>query len=296
MTLIDLQGHFSYISLKISIACLRSLINPLMGTGNYSSTLNNMKLVHWPVMGELLHLVQRGGDWVGPQPDEAPPRCTKCNCPPINGQGTNHRFALRFYVPIKGLSPNDLTSDIADDFEWHLKDIPGIVNSYTVCISNTQHDNVQTIYSGRMLYVSNYSFCRIQLEGRLYDAERSERDLLATAKFIVFLYLCFSSRLKVTHTLTELMEYSQRLSLFCQKWSKHCGHVEQFARSLFIWRKPAPQFQRSKVLYSECCDLPTLSIPIYTCCKFWRIPVSVNVYKWSTNFHSGIYVINKIRK
>jgi len=42
-----------------------------------------------------------------------------------------------------------------------------------------------------MLYVSNYSFCRIQLEGRLYDAERSERDLLATAKFIVFLYLFF---------------------------------------------------------------------------------------------------------
>jgi len=28
-----------------------------------------MKLVglHWPLMGELLHLVQRGGDWAGPQ-------------------------------------------------------------------------------------------------------------------------------------------------------------------------------------------------------------------------------------
>jgi len=35
-----------------------------MGTGNYSATSNNMKLVHWPLMGGLLHLVQRRGDCV----------------------------------------------------------------------------------------------------------------------------------------------------------------------------------------------------------------------------------------
>ena len=35
-----------------------------------------MKLVHWPLMGGLLHLVQREGDWAGPQPAQAPPRCT----------------------------------------------------------------------------------------------------------------------------------------------------------------------------------------------------------------------------
>jgi len=29
-----------------------------MGTGNYSVTLTNMKLVHWPLMGGLLHLVE----------------------------------------------------------------------------------------------------------------------------------------------------------------------------------------------------------------------------------------------
>jgi len=34
-------------------------LNPLMGTGNYSATSNNMKLVHWQLMGGLLHLVQR---------------------------------------------------------------------------------------------------------------------------------------------------------------------------------------------------------------------------------------------
>jgi len=34
-----------------------------------------MKLVHWPLIGGLLHLVQRGGAWAGPQPAEAPPGC-----------------------------------------------------------------------------------------------------------------------------------------------------------------------------------------------------------------------------
>jgi len=33
-------------------------LNPLIGTGNYIATPNNMKLIHWPLMGELLHLVQ----------------------------------------------------------------------------------------------------------------------------------------------------------------------------------------------------------------------------------------------
>ena len=27
-----------------------------------------MQLVHWPLMGGMLHLVQRGGDWVGRSP------------------------------------------------------------------------------------------------------------------------------------------------------------------------------------------------------------------------------------
>jgi len=60
-----------------------------MGTGNYSATSNNVKLLHWPLMGGMLDLVQRGVDWAGPQPTQAPPRCTKCSSPPINGQCTN---------------------------------------------------------------------------------------------------------------------------------------------------------------------------------------------------------------
>ena len=64
-------------------------VNPLEFRGNYyiiSATSNNMKLVHWPLMGGLLHSVQRGGDCAGQQPTQAPPLCTKCNSPPINGQ------------------------------------------------------------------------------------------------------------------------------------------------------------------------------------------------------------------
>ena len=45
-------------------------LNPLMSTGNYSAASINMKLVHWPLMGGLLHLVQRGGGLggLGPRP------------------------------------------------------------------------------------------------------------------------------------------------------------------------------------------------------------------------------------
>jgi len=36
------------------------LVNPLDAKGNYSATSNNTKLVHWPLTGGLLHLVQQG--------------------------------------------------------------------------------------------------------------------------------------------------------------------------------------------------------------------------------------------
>jgi len=61
-----------------------------------------MKLVHWALMDGLLHLVQQGGDWAGPQPAQAPPRCTKCNNPSINAQCTN--FIL-FDVHYNSLCP-----------------------------------------------------------------------------------------------------------------------------------------------------------------------------------------------
>jgi len=54
-----------------------AIINPLDSKGNYGATSNNAKLVHWQLMGGLLHLVQWGGAWAGCDPDQFPPRCTK---------------------------------------------------------------------------------------------------------------------------------------------------------------------------------------------------------------------------
>jgi len=41
----------------------RFSFNPLESRGIYSAASYNMKLVHWSLMGGLLHLVQRGGDY-----------------------------------------------------------------------------------------------------------------------------------------------------------------------------------------------------------------------------------------
>ena len=43
-------------------------INSLYFKGNYSAASNSTKLVHWPLMGGLLHLVQWGGNWAGCSP------------------------------------------------------------------------------------------------------------------------------------------------------------------------------------------------------------------------------------
>ena len=97
---------------KISVANF----NPLMGTGSYSviSTSNSMKVVHCPLMGGLLHLVQLGGDWVAPQPAQAPPRCTNVTAHPSTASVPitvllyNGPVFCDFNEPIKGL-----TSDLA---------------------------------------------------------------------------------------------------------------------------------------------------------------------------------------
>ena len=39
------------------------IVDPLESSVSYSARSNNVNLVHWPLIGELLYLVQRGGDW-----------------------------------------------------------------------------------------------------------------------------------------------------------------------------------------------------------------------------------------
>ena len=54
------------------------MVNPLDSKGNYSATSINTKLVKWPLMDGLLHLVQRGrgGAWAGFSPIVAVPNVT----------------------------------------------------------------------------------------------------------------------------------------------------------------------------------------------------------------------------
>ena len=106
---------FTFIPIKstkqfVSGLCqVSETVHPLMGTGNYSDTSNNMKLVHWPLMGGLLHLVQRGGTGRGrspPRPLLTAPNVTahpSTASVPITVLLYNGSLICGFNVPIKGL-------------------------------------------------------------------------------------------------------------------------------------------------------------------------------------------------
>jgi len=56
--------HTRFTSITSDDNVYRANNNPLECRDSYrpSASSNDMKLVHWPLMGGLLHLVQRGGD------------------------------------------------------------------------------------------------------------------------------------------------------------------------------------------------------------------------------------------
>ena len=85
--------HFSLHTHDMSHQPFTGTLKPQSNGPLYSNTV----IGHWPLMGGLLHLVQRGWNWAGAQPAQAPPRCTKCNSPPINGQCANFRL---YYVAL----------------------------------------------------------------------------------------------------------------------------------------------------------------------------------------------------
>jgi len=85
------------------------LVNPLECKGTTSSAASTiMKLVHWPLIGGLLHLVQRGGDWAGrspPRPLLAVPNVTahpSTDSVPITVLLYNGPLLCGFNVPLKG--------------------------------------------------------------------------------------------------------------------------------------------------------------------------------------------------
>ena len=76
-------------------------------------------------MGGLLHLVQRGGDWPGPQPAQAHPCCTKCNSPctnvPITVLLYNGPLLCGFNVSITGLTRALLLCEHATPVSIHVR-------------------------------------------------------------------------------------------------------------------------------------------------------------------------------
>ena len=85
-----------------------------MGTGNYSATSNNLKLVHWPLTGGLLHLVQWEA-WEGCSPSRpllTVPNVTYVTAhpstasvsPPITVLLYNGPFLCDFNAPINTLT------------------------------------------------------------------------------------------------------------------------------------------------------------------------------------------------
>jgi len=67
--------------------------SPLTRSPTYVNYLNRWATDHpseirW-LMGGLLHLIQRVGACADCGPVQSPPRCTKCNSPPINGRCIN---------------------------------------------------------------------------------------------------------------------------------------------------------------------------------------------------------------
>ena len=92
---------YSSHSLSVVYQCqtFRPFINPSIATLKLHSNR--------PSYSRGLGGERRGGDWVGLQHTQSPPRCTKCNSPPINGQCANFiLFDVALYLPLesKGLT------------------------------------------------------------------------------------------------------------------------------------------------------------------------------------------------
>jgi len=91
-----------------SVLCVQP-INPLMGTGNYSATSNNMKLVHWPLMVGCYIWYSEEGTGRGrspPRPLLAVPNLTahpSTASVPITVLLYNGPLLCSFNVHIKGL-------------------------------------------------------------------------------------------------------------------------------------------------------------------------------------------------
>ena len=116
----DLQSHISSTVYAVWNCAFFYFIYPLMGTGNYSATSNNMKLVHWPLIGGMLHFVQRWGPLLALPNVTAHPSTASV---PITVLLYSGMLLCGFNAPIKGLNRR-LLQQVSLTVFWRLaKDI-----------------------------------------------------------------------------------------------------------------------------------------------------------------------------
>jgi len=58
-----IENNISFLTHRVSL--LSAELNPLDSKGNYSATSDNTKLVHWPLMSELLTFSTASRAWMG---------------------------------------------------------------------------------------------------------------------------------------------------------------------------------------------------------------------------------------
>jgi len=63
-----------------------------------------MKLLYWPLIGELLHLVQRDRDWAGPQPHRSILSVPNVTAHPSTASVPITVLLCSLNVPVKGLT------------------------------------------------------------------------------------------------------------------------------------------------------------------------------------------------
>jgi len=104
------QGSYKCRLFCLGVLVDTSFFNPLMGTGNYSATSNNMKLAHWPLMGGCYIWYSEEGTGRGRSPSRsllAVPNVTahpSTASVPITVLLYSGSLLCGFNVPVKGLT------------------------------------------------------------------------------------------------------------------------------------------------------------------------------------------------
>jgi len=164
-----------------------------------------MKLVHWPLMGRLLQLVQRWRDWAGPQPAQARPRCTKCNSPPINGQCIpvtvllyNDPLLCGFNLPILRPVYSDATQ-LNSTLSW--VELRRYKRAFRVNVLSVIGAPADPLRKSRHDYGSTFEdpHTRLWQELGLYDLSREYQQSLVCK--------CLSRSHSLTHSLLRLTSW-----------------------------------------------------------------------------------------